>query len=1088
MSSTSNAQNLLVNVFRPTYTYQAGVGYTPSLVVSNVDKIVTDTVVTSSLIINDPASNIYIGSNAGNSASNVRASSNNVAIGYNAGNGFSNTSNTVALGYNALGGSLSNVSNTVALGANTIGGGVNNILIGHDTGTVGSNNILLGPNQTPGNVSNQLRIGSNSNTVIAADLSNRYVGINNTDPVVSFDVSGQAYFRNKVGVQVEAPTKSLEVNGETYSSIGFLAGRGSTGKPAFAFYADPSAGMYSPGNGYGSLVANGSPYITFGAGTINFHNRTFVNADISGGGGGTAGYISLTNGYIRDTSGGTFLTDISEGNVYTVGDTFTNNLIYSGFISNTNTNTSNVIGGVVLSNGDVSANTYNGPGGTANAPHYTFSDDRTTGFFFPGANMIGFTAGGTERVRISNANVGIGTTAPGTALDVSGVIRVIGSAGNITFSNGTINAAVGINISGSSIVASNGAFSNASTTSNSIGGVTLSNTNLTLAGTITGSTANTSNVIGGVVLSNNNVSNSGVITTGTGSNSVGGVTLSNTNLTLAGTITGSTANTSNVIGGVVLSNNNISNSGVITAGTGSNFIGGVILSNTDISQGGSHTAGRVLVGTGSASVPSLAFSAVPTLGMYGINNNEFAFASSNAERLRINQYGIYNDSNASNVLGGVILTSNTLRPPAGTASAPAHAFSNDTATGLFSPGTSQLGFATAGAQQMVISNSNVGIGTASPFANLDVSAAGATIRISDLRSNGIPSLEFMRGSNPTFGGDVNTDWRIRNIVGGNLTFLRADNSGIAGQNGELVTMTYDGKVGIRTTGPSYALDVSGGGIMSRGGGLYLFSRPSYGALHIYGHPTQNLAFFEDASSGSTAETPPTTNPYGWQLGVSSPATDSSTSFMLVRNNGAQTRYPPAFVVNSNYNVGLGKAAPAYALDVCAGPGLASVNMSTWARFPVSNTLIAVAENTQVGGFNGGSYNFSNPIQSMNTELLTFTNSNASVGGSWVIKKSGIWSINITFVSAAAQYVFVDVSTGNVASNSFGSNGASVISFGGQNQGAVGNLSYVGFLPSNSSYLYKVRGGSNLSNIGTFSNRMTITFLGETDNVGGTFPF
>ena len=232
MSSTSNAQNLLVNVFRPTYTYQAGVGYTPSLVVSNVDKVIAETVVSSNLIINDPASNIYIGCNAGNSATDIRASSNNVAIGYNAGHGFSNTSNTVALGYNALGGSLSNVSNTVAIGANTIGGGINNILIGHDTGTIGSNNILLGPSQTPGIITNQLRIGSNSKTVIAADLSSQYVGINNIAPVTSFDVSGQAYFRNKVGIQVEAPTKSLEVNGQTYSTLGFLAGRGRLSAPA----------------------------------------------------------------------------------------------------------------------------------------------------------------------------------------------------------------------------------------------------------------------------------------------------------------------------------------------------------------------------------------------------------------------------------------------------------------------------------------------------------------------------------------------------------------------------------------------------------------------------------------------------------------------------------------------------------------------------------------------------------------------------------------------------------------------------------------------------------------------------------------
>jgi hypothetical protein len=1225
MSSTSNAQNLLVNVFRPTYTYQAGVGYTPSLVVSNVDKVVTDTVVTSSLIINDPASNVYIGSNAGNSASNVRASSNNVAIGYNAGNGFSNTSNTVALGYNALGGSLSNVSNTVALGANTIGGGVNNILIGHDTGTVGSNNILLGPNQTPGNISNQLRIGSNSNTVISADLSNRYVGINNTDPVVSFDVSGQAYFRNKVGIQVEAPTKSLEVNGETYSSIGFLAGRGSVAKPAYAFYADPSTGLYSPGNGYGSFIANGMPYITFGAGTVNFHGR--IVTDISGGGGGTANTITLSNGYVRDTSLGSILTDISEGNIYAIGDTFTNNLIYSGFISNTNTNTSNVIGGVVLSNGDVSANTYNGPGGTANAPHYTFSDDRTTGFFFPGANMIGFTAGGTERVRISNANVGIGTSAPGSALDVSGVVRVIGAAGNITFSNGTINAAVGINISGSSIVASNGAFSNASTTSNSIGGVTLSNTNLTLAGTITGSTANTSNVIGGVVLSNNNVSNSGVITTGTGSNSVGGVTLSNgnisfagaitgtvtglsnsiggvtlqgqevtaglvragtftgsssttsnliggvtlsnfdlsmggtgrifgvtnasnriggvtlsnTNLTLAGTITGSTANTSNAIGGVILSNNTISNSSTTTSSNfvtptaSSNSVGGVILSNNNMSNSGTTTTSNIVF-SGSISNSTTATSNV--IGGITLSNVSLGVGSSNFSNYRVTVRG----SGGSN---GFVTFHNS------TNDIPYVGCGYDETTDSFAV-RANSGSTDLNQTRMTVQRDtgNVGIGTVSPSANLDVSAAGATIRITDLRPTGFPSLEFVRGNSTTFGGDVNTDWRIRNIVGGNLTFTRADNSAVAAQNGDFVTMTYDGKMGIGTTAPNAALDISGGdptlvvrntntvgasaairvvnGTFNDLCGIRLFQSATDQGLYASNQlpmvfiqsavermritPTGNVGIGTASPSNylhiqKGNYSTPANNTDGTSYGInfgSSNYTDQAKVLAVDRTNsggiwngelalytsynlGASTE---KMRINGVGHVGMGVSNPAYRLDVsAAAAGSASVNMSTWARFSVSNVLIAVASNTLLGGFNGGCWNFSNPIQSMDSNLITFTPSNASVGHSFVIRKSGIWSINFYGLYALnSQYAFLDVSTGNVASNSNGLNGAQVLSFAGQGSGPLSTLQFIGYLPSNSTYIYKIRGSYDLSNLGTLSNRLVITFLGETPDSTAAFPF
>ena len=222
MSSTSNVQNLLVNVFRPAYTYGSSSGYVPSLVFSNVDTIISKTISVSNASINDGSNNVYVGSNAGNVYSNLRSSSNNVAVGYNAANLISNSTSNVLLGYNSFAGPLSNVSNTVAIGANTFGGGTNNIYIGTGTGSTGSSNIFLGNNIAPGNVSNQLRI----NTVLFGDLANKYVGIHNTAPTTSFDVSGTAYFRGKVGVQVPIPDKSLDVNGQTQSSGGFVSIQG----------------------------------------------------------------------------------------------------------------------------------------------------------------------------------------------------------------------------------------------------------------------------------------------------------------------------------------------------------------------------------------------------------------------------------------------------------------------------------------------------------------------------------------------------------------------------------------------------------------------------------------------------------------------------------------------------------------------------------------------------------------------------------------------------------------------------------------------------------------------------------------------
>lgn len=239
MSSTSNVQNLLVNVFRPAYTYGSSSGYVPSLIFSNVDTILTKTINVSNASISDGSNNVYIGSNAGNVYSNLRNSGNNVAIGYNAANLISNSSSNVVLGYNAFTGSLSNVSNTIAIGANVFGGGSNNIYIGTGTGSPGSSNIFIGNNIVPGNVSGQIRIQN----MIFGDIPNKYVGINNSTPTTSFDVSGDAYFRGKLGVQVPIPDKSLDVNGQTQSSGGFISVQGTTTFTGDALIGDVKRGV-----------------------------------------------------------------------------------------------------------------------------------------------------------------------------------------------------------------------------------------------------------------------------------------------------------------------------------------------------------------------------------------------------------------------------------------------------------------------------------------------------------------------------------------------------------------------------------------------------------------------------------------------------------------------------------------------------------------------------------------------------------------------------------------------------------------------------------------------------------------------------
>jgi hypothetical protein len=79
--------------------------------------------------------------------------------------------------------------------------------------------------------------------------------------------------------------------------------------------------------------------------------------------------------------------------------------------------------------GDVSANTYNGPGGTAGAPHFTSSDDRTTGIFMPAAGReVAFTSAGVERGRFDLSGLRMIT---GTIRNLSGSV----AAPSYTFFN-----------------------------------------------------------------------------------------------------------------------------------------------------------------------------------------------------------------------------------------------------------------------------------------------------------------------------------------------------------------------------------------------------------------------------------------------------------------------------------------------------------------------------------------------------------------------------------------------------------------------------------------------------------------------------
>lgn len=299
MSSTTNIQNLLVNVFRPIYEYDPNSTtqlFRTKLAISNVDTYIGNSISIFRADIGDSASNVYVGIGSGNDPTiDIKNCRFVTAVGYNSASNISNVSNSVYIGFDA-GKNQANSSSNVIIGANNtiVGNNVSsNIFIGCGTGSVGSNNILIGTGLLPGNVNDTIRIAQN----ITGNILTKWVGIGGviepTYPTLNaLDISGHTYSSGKIGIQM-LPSNSLNVNGETQSTGGFFS---LTGGVLLAGNGSCNVAIMRQGTMLLQAQDPDTPSTNYFSRNIYIRDETGVNAPVT--------IQGVSNGYVTFTYSG----------------------------------------------------------------------------------------------------------------------------------------------------------------------------------------------------------------------------------------------------------------------------------------------------------------------------------------------------------------------------------------------------------------------------------------------------------------------------------------------------------------------------------------------------------------------------------------------------------------------------------------------------------------------------------------------------------------------------------------------------------------------------------------------------------------
>ncbi|KKT14582.1 MAG: hypothetical protein UV97_C0019G0003, partial [Candidatus Yanofskybacteria bacterium GW2011_GWF2_43_596] len=288
-------------------------------------------------------------------------------------------------------------------------------------GTIASSYGLYSSNQGQANVTNAYGL---------------YIENQTGSPTLNYalySAGGMNYFAGNVGIGSVTPGAKLDVNGliRTSSHIEYAGGGYLTAGGRFYLTGDTSNQARI------SSDASGANLSTLLVGNLGVGTTTpAFKLDVVGSG-KFSDELIIANSIAIGTTATSSFNRIGAGTPTSPLITTTDDLFIGGdlevidaIIGNLTSNTSSISGNFEVG-GIIEA-----ADGTAVAPSYTFNNDMNTGLFRPGSDIIGFTNGGAEKMRIDpNGNVGIGTTNPATfKLEVAGDI---GPSADLTYNLGS---------------------------------------------------------------------------------------------------------------------------------------------------------------------------------------------------------------------------------------------------------------------------------------------------------------------------------------------------------------------------------------------------------------------------------------------------------------------------------------------------------------------------------------------------------------------------------------------------------------------------------------------------------------------------